>query len=185
MGQFRTRIWLRRCHCRARGTRATTGRHARGTVQPEDSRASRSTSRHTSTLAEERPTCLFAHCRFVALYKKSTKTKAAIVRFEQAVIEGGPIVLPGAQALLSQIDAGSSPSARGWTIVTSGKCPIFLVPQPHSHLLPANLQNWPRKKINRNHRNKTKSSHELLYPASTRAHRHTSARSGLRDCRRR
>jgi hypothetical protein len=49
------------------------------------------------------------------------KNKAAIVRFEQAVIEGGPIALPGAQALLSQITAGSSPSARGWTIVTSGK----------------------------------------------------------------
>lgn len=44
------------------------------------------------------------------------------MRFEQAVIEGGPIALPGAQALLSQITAGSSPSARGWTIVTSGKC---------------------------------------------------------------
>jgi len=45
--------------------------------------------------------------------------EAAITRFEEAVIEGGPIILPGAQALLSQIHAGSSPSARGWTIVTS------------------------------------------------------------------
>lgn len=44
---------------------------------------------------------------------------AAILRFEEAVIDGGPIALPAAQALLSQIDAGSSPSARGWTIVTS------------------------------------------------------------------
>jgi len=45
--------------------------------------------------------------------------EAAVTRFEEAVIEGGPTVLPGAQALLSQIDARSSPSARGWTIVTS------------------------------------------------------------------
>jgi beta-phosphoglucomutase-like phosphatase (HAD superfamily) len=53
--------------------------------------------------------------------KTPDQIAAAIVRFEQAVIEGGPIALPGAQALLSQITAGSSPSARGWTIVTSGK----------------------------------------------------------------
>ena len=45
------------------------------------------------------------------------------MRFEEAVIEGGPIALPGAKALLEQIDAGSSPSARGWTIVTSGTSP--------------------------------------------------------------
>jgi hypothetical protein len=51
------------------------------------------------------------------------KKKAAVVRFEEAVIEGGPIALPGAHALLSQIDAGSSPSAHGWTIVTSGTSP--------------------------------------------------------------
>jgi len=47
------------------------------------------------------------------------RVAAAILRFEEAVIEGGPIALPGAQALLSQIIAGSSPSAYGWTIVTS------------------------------------------------------------------
>jgi hypothetical protein len=46
------------------------------------------------------------------------------MRFEDKVIDGGPIALPGAKELLSQIDAGSSPSARGWTIVTSGMSPI-------------------------------------------------------------
>ena len=56
------------------------------------------------------------------LYRKKIKliSKAAIVRFEQAVIEGGPVALPGAQAILSQLEGGSSPFARGWTIVTSG-----------------------------------------------------------------
>jgi len=48
------------------------------------------------------------------------------MRFEDAVIEGGPVALPGAKELLSQIDAGSSPSARGWTIVTSGTSPLLL-----------------------------------------------------------
>jgi hypothetical protein len=52
--------------------------------------------------------------------------KAAILRFEEAVIQGGPIALPAAKSLLSQIDAGSSPSARGWTIVTSGTYQIYL-----------------------------------------------------------
>jgi hypothetical protein len=54
--------------------------------------------------------------------------KAAILRFEEAVIQGGPIALPAAKALLSQIDAGSSQSARGWTIVTSGTYQIILLP---------------------------------------------------------
>ena len=53
------------------------------------------------------------------------------MRFEEAVIEGGPIALPGAKELLSQIDAGSSPSARGWTIVTSGTSPISFTPFIH------------------------------------------------------
>ena len=56
------------------------------------------------------------------------------MRFEEAVIEGGPIALPAAQALLSQIDAGSSPSARGWTIVTSGTYPISLIPSSPTHM---------------------------------------------------
>jgi hypothetical protein len=56
------------------------------------------------------------------------KNKAAIIRFEDAVIEGGPVALPGAKELLSQIDAGSSPAARGWTIVTSGTSPISFPP---------------------------------------------------------
>ncbi|KAI0248092.1 HAD-like protein [Lactifluus subvellereus] len=51
--------------------------------------------------------------------KTPEEVAAGIVRFEEAVIEGGPIALPGAKALLAQIDAGSSLSARGWTIVTS------------------------------------------------------------------
>ncbi|TCD62951.1 hypothetical protein EIP91_006214 [Steccherinum ochraceum] len=42
-----------------------------------------------------------------------------IARFEQAVIDGGPIALPGALALLKQIGAGSPESGAGWTIVTS------------------------------------------------------------------
>lgn|SRR6266478_7407145 len=73
------------------------------------------------------PTRLLAHCRFVLFcFFVQITNKAAVFRFEEAVIEGGPIALPGAQALLSQIDAGSSPSACGWTIVTSGTCPISL-----------------------------------------------------------
>jgi beta-phosphoglucomutase-like phosphatase (HAD superfamily) len=57
-------------------------------------------------------------------FSRFDSKKAAIVRFEEAVIEGGPIALPGAKALLAQIEAGSSPSARGWTIVTSGMSPV-------------------------------------------------------------
>ncbi|KAI0005341.1 HAD-like protein [Russula compacta] len=55
------------------------------------------------------------------LFKLDTPEQVAdaVVRFEDAVIEGGAVALPGAKALLSQIDEGSSPSARGWTIVTS------------------------------------------------------------------
>lgn len=60
--------------------------------------------------------------------------KAAILRFEEVVIEGGPIALPGAQVLLSQIDAGSSPSARGWTIVTSGTYFISRIPSSPTHM---------------------------------------------------
>ncbi|KAI0271686.1 HAD-like protein [Gloeopeniophorella convolvens] len=39
------------------------------------------------------------------------KLAAEVVRFEEAVIEGGPIALPGAKELLAQVDAGSTPSA--------------------------------------------------------------------------
>jgi hypothetical protein len=60
--------------------------------------------------------------------------QAAILRFEEAVIEGGPIALPAAKELLSQIDAGSTPSARGWTIVTSGTYPISLIPSSPTHM---------------------------------------------------
>jgi beta-phosphoglucomutase-like phosphatase (HAD superfamily) len=60
--------------------------------------------------------------------------KAAILRFEEVVIEGGPIALPAAQSLLSQIDAGSSPSARGWTIVTSGTYLISLISPSPTHV---------------------------------------------------
>ncbi|KAI0307441.1 HAD-like protein [Multifurca ochricompacta] len=59
-------------------------------------------------------------CRLKTAEELSVRP-AAIVRFEEAVIEGGPIPLPGAINLLTEIDAGSSPSAHfGWTIVTSG-----------------------------------------------------------------
>ena len=61
------------------------------------------------------------------------------MRFEEAVIDGGPIALPAAQALLSQIDAGSSPSARGWTIVTSGTYLISLIPSSPTHVYFAGL----------------------------------------------
>ncbi|CAL1696615.1 unnamed protein product [Somion occarium] len=47
------------------------------------------------------------------------KLQAEIVRFEDEVIKGGPIALPGALALLQQITAGSTAAASGWTIVTS------------------------------------------------------------------
>ncbi|KAI0318730.1 HAD-like protein [Amylostereum chailletii] len=42
-----------------------------------------------------------------------------IVRFEEEVIKGGPIVLPGVLELLDSINSGSSESNPGWTIVTS------------------------------------------------------------------
>ncbi|KAA1468371.1 HAD-like protein [Dentipellis sp. KUC8613] len=42
-----------------------------------------------------------------------------IMRFEEEVIEGGPVSLPGAVELLNQISAGASDAAPGWTIVTS------------------------------------------------------------------
>jgi len=73
------------------------------------------------------------------------EVEATIVRFEEAVIEGGPIALPGAKELLSQIDAGSTPSARGWTIVTSATnvyTPKALsrtgIPQPGAGYVTAN-----------------------------------------------
>ena len=69
---------------------------------------------------------------FCGIFSKNIK--AAILRFEEVVIEGGPIALPGAQALLSQIDAGSSPSARGWTIVTSGTYLISRIPSSPTHM---------------------------------------------------
>ncbi|KAJ7275569.1 HAD-like domain-containing protein [Mycena haematopus] len=43
-----------------------------------------------------------------------SKLQAEIDRFEEEVINGGPIVLPGVSALLSQLS-----SETGWTIVTS------------------------------------------------------------------
>ncbi|ETW87710.1 hypothetical protein HETIRDRAFT_308164, partial [Heterobasidion irregulare TC 32-1] len=45
--------------------------------------------------------------------------QAEVIRFEDEVIQGGPVVLPGALNLLEQINAGSTSSAAGWTIVTS------------------------------------------------------------------
>ncbi|THH01511.1 hypothetical protein EW026_g1202 [Hermanssonia centrifuga] len=48
------------------------------------------------------------------------KLEAEIVRFEKAVLEGGPIVLSGVPSLLQQIGAGNPETASGWTIVTSG-----------------------------------------------------------------
>ncbi|KAJ7456469.1 HAD-like domain-containing protein [Mycena latifolia] len=45
-----------------------------------------------------------------------TKLQAEIDRFEEEVINGGPLVLPGVSELLAQL---SSETAFGWTIVTS------------------------------------------------------------------
>ncbi|KAJ6569633.1 HAD-like domain-containing protein [Mycena capillaripes] len=45
-----------------------------------------------------------------------SKLQAEIDRFEEEVINGGPLVLPGVSGLLSQL---SSETAFGWTIVTS------------------------------------------------------------------
>ncbi|KII86404.1 hypothetical protein PLICRDRAFT_114851, partial [Plicaturopsis crispa FD-325 SS-3] len=44
------------------------------------------------------------------------KLQAEIIRFEEEVIEGGPITLPGAIELLNQL---AHETAHGWTIVTS------------------------------------------------------------------
>lgn len=43
----------------------------------------------------------------------------AIVRFEEEVIQGGPITLPGVHELLSQINSGATDTHPGWVIVTS------------------------------------------------------------------
>jgi len=47
------------------------------------------------------------------------KIKSEAARFEKEVIEGGPVALPGVEALLDQIRAGSTAAAPGWTVVTS------------------------------------------------------------------
>ncbi|KAJ7102442.1 HAD-like domain-containing protein [Mycena belliarum] len=52
------------------------------------------------------------YCRI----KDETKLQAEIDRFEEEVINGGPLVLPGVFDLLAQL---SSETAFGWTIVTS------------------------------------------------------------------
>lgn len=93
------------------------------------------------------------------------------MRFEQAVIEGGPIALPGAKALLSQIEAGSSPSARGWTIVTSGKYIVSLLPPPPPSL--TNASKFAYEKKNRNIRNENK------FPASNVYTPQALARTGI------
>ncbi|KAJ7596611.1 HAD-like protein [Mycena floridula] len=46
-----------------------------------------------------------------------TNLEAEIERFEEEVIQGGPVVLPGAIALISQIETEAP--RLGWTIVTS------------------------------------------------------------------
>ncbi|KAI0344098.1 HAD-like protein [Trametopsis cervina] len=51
--------------------------------------------------------------------RDEAELQAAVNRFERIVIEGGPIVLPGASAFLQRIGAGSPETASGWTIVTS------------------------------------------------------------------
>jgi len=45
--------------------------------------------------------------------------KAEVDRFEQIVIDVGPIILPGARALLDEINTGRSNESPGWALVTS------------------------------------------------------------------
>ncbi|KZT23773.1 HAD-like protein [Neolentinus lepideus HHB14362 ss-1] len=49
------------------------------------------------------------------------KLQSEIMRFEDEVIEGGPVVLPGAIEFINQIESGrpSESPSYGWTIVTS------------------------------------------------------------------
>ncbi|GJE87845.1 HAD family hydrolase [Phanerochaete sordida] len=47
------------------------------------------------------------------------KLQSEIVRFEDLVIKGGPLVLPGALTLLNRIGTGPPEATSGWTIVTS------------------------------------------------------------------
>lgn len=118
-------------------------------MQPGDSRASRSTSSPFPNpyFSQELLIRLLAYCRSVGYFLK--KLKAAILRFEEAVIEGGPIALPAAQDLLLQIDAGSSPSARGWTIVTSGMCPISLISSSTLTRIAGHPSNETKKNLKR------------------------------------
>ncbi|KDQ54820.1 hypothetical protein JAAARDRAFT_37928 [Jaapia argillacea MUCL 33604] len=48
-----------------------------------------------------------------------TKLQAEIVRFEDEVIKGGPVILPGALELINQIQSLNEVSPSRWTIVTS------------------------------------------------------------------
>ena len=52
----------------------------------------------------------------------SPSPKAEVTRFEEAVIQGGPVALPGATALIQQLQAGNpdnNSQRHAWTIVTS------------------------------------------------------------------
>ncbi|KAF8531013.1 phosphatase [Gautieria morchelliformis] len=51
--------------------------------------------------------------------KDDAKIKAEADRFEEEVLKGGVVALPGAIDLLNQIRAGSTSTNPGWTIVTS------------------------------------------------------------------
>ncbi|KAJ7922983.1 HAD-like domain-containing protein [Mycena leptocephala] len=71
-----------------------------------------------------------------------SKLQAEIDRFEEEVINGGPLVLPGVSALLSQL---SSETGVGWTIVTSATrnyAPRALercsIPLPHAGIVTSN-----------------------------------------------
>lgn len=55
---------------------------------------------------------------FCGIHDEAT-LQAEIARFEDLVIQGGPLVLPGALNLLLRIGAGPPEAASGWTIVTS------------------------------------------------------------------
>ncbi|TFL06297.1 HAD-like protein [Pterulicium gracile] len=73
------------------------------------------------------------------------KLQAEIVRFEEAVINGGPFALPGALDLIQQLITGAPIGKFGWTIVTSAtnvytpsalaKC---LVPLPSAGYITSN-----------------------------------------------
>jgi len=57
---------------------------------------------------------LFEYCNL-----SGDKLRSEVDRFEQLVIDVGPVILPGAHNLLNSINAGRTPETPGWILVTS------------------------------------------------------------------